>query len=88
MLMTPCGSPGMWWWCHRKSSASGLGEEIIKQNSSSFLFLPVSHVGLLVAVKLYPVSILAVIITSCQFEQEVGSIKCIPCVISALAELH
>lgn len=72
----------------QKASASGFGEEIMKLNSSLFPFPPFSHVGLFVAVKLYPVSILALIMNSGQFEQEEKNIKWIPCVISSLAELH
>ena len=71
-----------------KASASGFGEEIMKQNSSLFLFPPYSRIGLFVAVKLYQVSVLALVMISRQLEQEERNIKHIPCVISSLAELH
>lgn len=60
----------------------------MKQNYSLFQFPPFSHVGLFVAVKPYPVSNLALIMTSCQLEQEEKNIKCIPFFTSSLAELH
>lgn len=67
---------------------SGFGEEIMKRNFSLFLFPPHGCTGLFVAVKLYPVSIPAFIMTSCQLEQEDKNIKCIPLFISSLAELQ